>query len=58
MKFQAMKIYGKMEVELLAFLTPTIDGGTWLALCTSPLTPKEKPTLLTGQKPMWAPEYF
>jgi hypothetical protein len=32
MKHHAIKIYGKVEVQLHAFLTSVLDDGEWLAL--------------------------
>jgi hypothetical protein len=52
-----VKVYGGVEIMLLALLIVTICGGVQLASCPGYFTPKVKPPPLPFEKEGgWAPE--
>jgi hypothetical protein len=58
-KYHAMKTYGRMEVQLHASLTSTLDGGKWSASQPGSFTPGEKTPVPNGyesgsdSEPVW-----
>jgi hypothetical protein len=51
-----MRKYGRVEVQLKAFLTSEVDVGEWPALSPGRFTSRERAPLLIGQEEAgWAP---